>query len=65
MKIRYFEDTDTLYIQLNNKEITRTESVTENILFDLDESGKIVALTIEHAEASQESVEFIYKKAAA
>jgi uncharacterized protein YuzE len=49
MKIKYFPDTDTLYIQLNGKEIFETRDLNENTVIDLDDSGNLVALTLEHA----------------
>jgi uncharacterized protein YuzE len=49
MKIKYFSDTDTLYIELNDKEIFETRDLNENTVIDLDENGNLIALTLEHA----------------
>lgn len=49
MKIRYFSDTDTLYVVFNDREIVDTADLNENTLVDLDADGNIVALTLEHA----------------
>lgn len=49
MKIQHFKDTDTVYILLTNKQVVETRELNENTLLDLDESGELVAITIEHA----------------
>ena len=36
MKIRYFRDTDTLYIELRGEPVVETRDVDENTLIDLD-----------------------------
>ena len=49
MKIRYFEDTDTLYIELRDQGIVDTRDLDENTTVDLDADGNVLALTVEHA----------------
>ncbi|MAY02703.1 MAG: hypothetical protein CMQ38_06975 [Gammaproteobacteria bacterium] len=49
MKLCYFEDTDTLYIELKNTDITESKDLYENTILDLDIEGNIVAITMEHA----------------
>ena len=49
MKVKYFPDTDTLYIELRAAEIVETRDLDENTLIDLDAAGNICALTFEHA----------------
>jgi len=49
MRIRYFKDTDTLYIELNAQSIAETRDLDENTLLDLDLNGNICAMTFEHA----------------
>lgn len=50
MKIQYFSDTDTLYIELRAAEIADTQDLDENTIVDLDPAGQIVGITIEHAK---------------
>ncbi len=50
MKIKYFQDTDTLYIEFRSAEIAETRDLDENTLLDMDSSGNICAITIEHAQ---------------
>jgi uncharacterized protein YuzE len=37
MKIKYFQDTDTLYIEFKPAEVAETRDLDENILLDLDQ----------------------------
>ncbi len=50
MKIRYFSDTDTALIEFSNTPVAETKEITENLYLDLDESGNLVSMTIEHAK---------------
>jgi uncharacterized protein YuzE len=49
MKIQYFQDTDTLYIEFKKAEIAETKDLDENTLLDVDRDGNICGITIEHA----------------
>ena len=49
MKIKYFQETDTLYIEFRTVEAAETKDLDENTLLDLDQDGNICGLTIEHA----------------
>ncbi len=49
MKIRYFEDTDTLYIEFRDQEIIETRDLDENTTVDVDAEGNVLAITFEHA----------------
>jgi len=49
MKVQYFEDTDTLYIEFQGREISETRDLDENTILDLDSEGNVCAITFEHA----------------
>lgn len=49
MKIRYFADTDTLYIEFRDEGIVDTRDLDENTTMDVDAEGNVLALTLEHA----------------
>lgn len=49
MRIRYFPDTDTLWIELRDSEVAATRDLDESTLVDLDRDGNICAITVEHA----------------
>jgi uncharacterized protein YuzE len=63
LKIRYFADTDTLYVQLNDKEIVETQELNENALLDLDSYGNLVAITLEHARETANIMDFSFQQA--
>lgn len=50
MKIRYFSDTDTALFEFSSAPIEETKEITENLYIDLDKSGNLVSMTIEHAK---------------
>jgi len=49
MKIRYFTDTDTLYIEFRERPVAETRDLDENTLLDVDADGNICSITVEHA----------------
>ncbi|MGA7978936.1 MAG: DUF2283 domain-containing protein [Chromatiaceae bacterium] len=49
MKLRYFEDTDTLYIEFRGGDIAETRDLDENTVLDVDAQGNVCAITLEHA----------------
>ena len=49
MKVSYFQDTDTLYIEFNDNNISETKDLDENTILDVDQSGNVCAITFEHA----------------
>lgn len=65
MKVRYFEDTDTLYVELSDGEPAQTQQLNDNVLLELDKDGKVVGLTIEHAKQSRGRLDFSYETVAA
>lgn len=60
MKIRYFSDTDTAFIEFSDKPVTETREISENLYIDTDESGNIVSMTIEHAKEKANMSEISY-----
>jgi len=65
MKVKYFEDTDTLHVELSDSEVAQTEELNENLYVDLDSEGRVVSLTIEHAKAASGKLDFSYETIAA
>ena len=51
MKVKYFSDTDTLYIKLYAAAIDENCDPDENTLLELDDAGRLCAMTMEHASA--------------
>jgi uncharacterized protein YuzE len=65
MKVKYFTDTDTLHIKLNERDAVETKKLNENVLVDIDKNGKAVGITIEHAKADSGKLDFSYETSAA
>ncbi len=49
MKLQYFDDTDTLYIEFRNGDIAESRDLDENTTLDTGSQGNICAITFEHA----------------
>ena len=49
MKVKYFADTDTLYIEFQAANIVETRDLDESTIMDLDAAGNVCAITFEHA----------------
>ena len=62
MRVSYFEDTDTLYIELRNVAVAETRDLDENTLLELDDQGRMVAITIEHAQHRAELSNFAFER---
>jgi uncharacterized protein YuzE len=64
MNVRYFPDTDTLLVNFSDRRVAETRDLTENVLVELDEDGRLVSMTIEHARQQMNVMEFSYQLAA-
>lgn len=64
MKVRYFEDPDTLYIELREGVAADTRDIDENTLVDIDKRGDMLAITVEHATQRAELNRFVYERVA-
>lgn len=48
MKLTYFPDTDTLYIDLADRPSVESEVLNDTLIIDLDDAGRPVGITVEH-----------------
>ena len=65
MKIRYFTDTDTLYIEFRDQPVAETRDLDENTVLEVDAEGNICAITIEHASRRAGIPDFSYEQVTA
>ncbi|HTW91904.1 MAG TPA: DUF2283 domain-containing protein [bacterium] len=63
MKVKYFQDTDTLLVDFSDRKIVETHDLNENVLVELDDAGRVVSMTIEHAKQQTDVAEFSYRLA--
>ena len=64
MKVQYYPDTDTLYIEFRAGEVAETRDLDENTLLEFDAQGQVCALTVEHARVRADLPKFSYEQAA-
>ena len=64
MNVRYFPDTDTLLVNFSERQVAKTQDLGENVLIEMDEEGRLVSMTIEHAKQQMNVTEFSYQLAA-
>lgn len=50
MIAEYFNDTDTLYLEFRDSQVVDTHDLDEETILDYDGEGRIVGITIEHAQ---------------
>lgn len=65
MNIKYFQDTDTLYIEFRKSEVAESRDLDEDTLLDVDSTGNIVAITVEHARNRADIPHFSFEQVAA
>ena len=51
MKLHYYPETDSLYIELKSAPGTETREIVEGLAVDLDASGDVVGFDIDHASS--------------
>jgi uncharacterized protein YuzE len=49
MKLHYYPETDSLYIELKSTPGTAVREVAVEVVMDLDERGEVVGFDIDHA----------------
>ena len=49
MKLNYYEETDSLYIDLSSKNSVESKAVSEGIVLDYDAEGNLVGIDIDNA----------------
>jgi uncharacterized protein YuzE len=51
MKLHYYPETDSLYIELKTAPGTQTREIVEGLNVDLDADGDVVGFDIDHASS--------------
>ncbi|MEJ7670831.1 MAG: DUF2283 domain-containing protein [Casimicrobiaceae bacterium] len=62
MRIRYFADTDTLFIEFRDIPVAETRDLDANTILDIDADGNICAITVEHASTRTGIPQFSYEQ---
>jgi uncharacterized protein YuzE len=54
MKISYYPDTDSLYIDLSEQPSAESREISEGVVLDYDAQGRLVGIDIDHASKKVE-----------
>jgi len=49
MKLHYYAETDSLYIDLNSRPSADSREIAEGLVVDFDAEGNVVGIDIDHA----------------
>jgi uncharacterized protein YuzE len=59
MKLNYYPDTDSLYIDLAVKSSVESREVSEGVVLDYDEHGNLVGIDIDNASRKLDLTEVV------
>jgi uncharacterized protein YuzE len=62
MKLNYYPETDSLYIDLSSKPSKESIEVSEGIVIDYDEDGRITGIDVDNASHKIDLKEIILNK---
>ena len=49
MKLKYYKDTDSLYIDLSEHQSSESKEISEGVVLDYDATGRLVGIDIDNA----------------
>lgn len=62
MKLEYYRDTDSLYIDFSSKPSVNSREISEGIVLDYDAAGNLVGIDIDNASRKIDMKEVILSK---
>ena len=62
MKLNYYPETDSLYINLSEEPSVESQEISEGILLDYDAKGRLVGIDIDNATHKVEMEKLILSK---
>ena len=62
MKLSYYPETDSLYIDLSAKTSVDSKEISEGVVLDYDEDGNLVGIDIENANEKLDLSEMVMVK---
>ena len=62
MKINYYAETDSLYIDLSPKTSTESLEVSPGVVLDYDSDGNLVGIDVDNASRKLDLNEFVLNK---
>ncbi len=62
MKLNYYPETDSLYIDLSEKTSVESKEISEGVVLDYDEAGNLVGIDIDNASKKVQLRELILSR---
>ena len=62
MKLNYYAETDSLYIDLSEKPSAESREISEGVVLDYDASGNLVGIDIDNASKKVQLKQLILNK---
>lgn len=62
MKLNYYPDTDSLYIDLSERPSVESREISDGVVLDYDANGNLVGIDIDNASAKVQLKELILSK---
>jgi len=62
MKLNYYPDTDSLYIDLAEQPSAESKEISEGVVLDYDEKGRLVGIDIDNASTKVNLKKLILNK---
>jgi uncharacterized protein YuzE len=62
MKLNYYSDTDSLYIDLSEQPSVESREISEGVVLDYDAAGNLVGIDIDNASRKVELKKLILNK---
>ena len=59
MKLNYYPDTDSLYIDLSARPSTESREVSDGVVLDYDDAGNLVGIDIDNASRKLDLSEIV------
>jgi uncharacterized protein YuzE len=62
MKMNYYPETDSLYIDLSSKTSSKSLEISEGIVLDYDDKGNLVGIDIDNASTKLDLKELVLNR---
>lgn len=62
MKLKYYPETDSLYIDLSHRTSVENREISEGVVLDYDDSGNVVDIDIDNASSKVDLHELMVSK---
>jgi uncharacterized protein YuzE len=62
MKLKYYPETDSLYIDLSHRTSIESREISDGVILDYDESGHVVGIDIDNASSKVDLHELMVSK---